>query len=377
MKAPPRSPAYPAFGLTLVVNHACNLRCRYCYTGAKFHSPLPVPLGERAIQRALASLEPGGTLQLGFFGGEPLIEAGRILDWMQIARRAARSQGKAVRFNLTTNGTVTDPRAQALLLDPDLELAVSCDGTPSQHDRHRRDAQGRGSFSTVAATLRHLIAADRAFSVVMVVRPDTVGELSAGLRHLREMGVARFTLSLDVWTPWTEIDLLHLGEAVEAAADLWRDWLPGVSIDWFDTRIAALAGLATAGPETRCGFGAGEIAVAPSGRLYPCERLVGEDAGDHPLQLPGRVDDGDPDFLALRAPCGGIGAPGVGSTCEGCRCSNYLLTGSTRREGRLLEVLDRAVHQALERLISPDPYVARPRERTPLLPFEPLSPLSP
>ncbi|MDF3056211.1 MAG: hypothetical protein K0R17_426 [Rariglobus sp.] len=347
-----RSPAYPAFGLTLVVNHACNLRCSYCYTGAKFHASMPAEVGEYAVQRALSSIRLRGTLHLGFFGGEPLVEAQRIREWIRTTRRAARLQGKHVRFNLTTNGTLTDADAQAVLMDPDVDLTISCDGTPELHDRHRRDVQGRGSYAQVEATLRTLIAAHRPFSVNMVVRPDTLAGLPAGLTHLHGLGVTRFTLSLDVWTQWTGPDLENLARIVDAAADLWQRWLPEISIDWFDTRIAALAGLDSVGTDTRCAFGEGEVTVAPSGRLYPCERLVGEDRPGHPLQLPGLVTDGE-DFLDMRAPC----ADPAGACASGtaCRCTNYVRTGSTAQEDNLLHALDDAVHHSLERLISVNP----------------------
>ena len=69
---------YTRFGLTLMVTHACNLRCTYCYGGEKFNRSLPVSLGIRAIDRAIASIQDGGLLELGFFGGEPLLEASLI-----------------------------------------------------------------------------------------------------------------------------------------------------------------------------------------------------------------------------------------------------------------------------------------------------------
>src|ERR1041384_4349377 len=97
---------YEAFGLTLMVNHACNLRCTYCYTGAKFSAPMHWEVGSAAIRRALASLRSNGVLRLGFFGGEPLLEARRILQWMKYSRDLAGSDGKRVNFNLTTNGTI-------------------------------------------------------------------------------------------------------------------------------------------------------------------------------------------------------------------------------------------------------------------------------
>jgi uncharacterized protein len=111
-----------------MVNHACNLRCTYCYTGAKINRPMPHPVGVASIDRACRSLATGGVLDLGFFGGEPLLEAARILDWMRYARQRAAASAIRVRFTLTTNGTIGSPEAWDVMLDPDIELAVSCDG---------------------------------------------------------------------------------------------------------------------------------------------------------------------------------------------------------------------------------------------------------
>lgn len=344
-----RSPAYAAFGLTLVVNHACNLRCSYCYTGTKFNAAMPFAMGEQAIRRAFASVQAGGVLHVGFFGGEPLIEAARIREWMHSARLSARTQGKQVRFNITTNGTITNFDAHAVLMDPDIELAVSCDGTAEQHDTHRRDTQGRGSFAQVETTLRILIARQRPFSVVMVMRPDTLNGVAAGLVHLRKLGVTRFILSVDVWAKWTKADLDNISHVMDEVADLWNTWLPNVSIDLFDTRIASLAGINSSGAVTKCSFGEGEITVAPSGRLYPCERLVGDDSANHPLQLPGLVSDGE-DFLGISAPCTGH-ANGC-ATYDGCRCSSYIRTGSTTIGDGLLNAFEEAIQHSLERQIN-------------------------
>jgi sulfatase maturation enzyme AslB (radical SAM superfamily) len=69
---------YDRYHLVLMTTHACNLRCAYCYTGDKFRRAMPREIGLAAIRRAACSLRPGGTLELGFFGGEPLLEAENV-----------------------------------------------------------------------------------------------------------------------------------------------------------------------------------------------------------------------------------------------------------------------------------------------------------
>lgn len=98
--------SYARFHLILMVTHRCNLRCRYCYTGRKLPRSMTREVGRTAIDRAVRSLRPGGVLELGFFGGEPLLAADLVADAMQYARRVADARQIEVRLGLTTNGTV-------------------------------------------------------------------------------------------------------------------------------------------------------------------------------------------------------------------------------------------------------------------------------
>ena len=47
---------HTSFALTLVVNHACNLRCSYCYTGEKIRRPMSPEMGRKSIDRAITAI---------------------------------------------------------------------------------------------------------------------------------------------------------------------------------------------------------------------------------------------------------------------------------------------------------------------------------
>ena len=191
---------YPNFGLVLMVNHACNLRCSYCYTGAKFSRAMPIEIARTSVNRALASLLPGGTLELSFFGGEPLLESALIEQVITYARDRSAENGFATSIGLTTNGTIDTPQAWRVMLDPEIDLTLSFDGLPQLHDRHRIDTEGLGSSARVLATIKKLTANAKQFQVIAVVRPDTVAELPESLRYLRELGVDLVVPSIDLWT---------------------------------------------------------------------------------------------------------------------------------------------------------------------------------
>jgi uncharacterized protein len=312
---------------------------------------MPFDMGVVAIARAFESLQPGGALNLGFFGGEPLLEAGRIVEWMEHARRSAVQREKGVSFSLTTNGTITSERAWIIMLSADMDLAVSFDANPAIHDRHRRTTHNEGTAAMVERTLSRLLGVGKSFTTVVVVRPDNLQEIPEGIEYLYAMGVRRVNLSLDLWTRWTAQDAKNLDDLVTRLAEKWFRWLPEFSLNWFDAKVSELARLPGNEQAVRCGFGAGEIAVAPSGRLYPCERVVGEDRPDNPLRLAGNVREGT-DFLSPSigafSRCGPCSECVLNFACDTfCRCSNFIRTGDVNRPDGLLCTLNKSTARAV------------------------------
>ena len=345
---------YGNFNLTLMVNHACNLRCDYCYTGKKVFRSMPEPIGKHGIDRALASIKRGGRLELGFFGGEPMLEAELVARLIDYARLHCELADVHLSVGITTNGTMTTPAAWSIMTAPEVNLAVSHDGLPEVHNAHRRSAKGEETSELVIATMRGLAEAGKEFSAVMVVRPDTVGSLPEGVRFLHNLGVRHTDPTLDLWEDWLPDDLQRLEKAIMRLAHIWRAGLPGHSITWFDEKAARLLRLPM-GQTARCGFGCGQVAIAPSGNLYPCERLIGEDQNDNPMRLPGHARAGD-NFLQF--PPSPARRAAACDTCEirslcstTCRCSNYLRTGRVDRPDILLCLLNKVCVRETARIL--------------------------
>jgi uncharacterized protein len=296
---------------------------------------MPFKVATHSIERAIASLTPAGTLELSFFGGEPLLEAELISEVIDFARCQCERARASLSLSMTTNGTIDSDSAWKLMSDSGLNLTVSFDGIPEIHDRHRVDVEGRGSSARTLATLRRLIAEGRSIQVIMVVRPDTVESMPEALLFLRDLGVDQVIPSLDLWTAWNAADILKLERTLGHCASIWRDSLPRFGVSWFNEKAVQLGGVPM-NSTARCGFGSGELAVAPSGNLYPCERVIGEDTGDSPLRLDGHALHGE-NFLTLAA------RPTL--ACEGCglscACSNWVRTGNLQRSDELLQTLDR------------------------------------
>jgi uncharacterized protein len=316
---------------------------------------MPLQLGQKAIDRAVASLHRRGSLDLAFFGGEPVIEAELILSLVEYARRQASHHDIDLAFSMTTNGTFDSPAAWSIMNLAEMRLAISHDGLPSVHDPDRITIDGQPSSGRVLATVDRLIDAGKEFRVVMVVQPSSAETLPEGMEFLYKRGVRQFDPSLNLWAIWTRADGERLRDSIRRAADFWSKRLPDCSVSWFDEKTARLLDIPLT-ETARCGFGHGEIAVTPAGNLYPCERLVGADEPTNRMRLPGDVFAGH-DFLnysrlASRSPDECVPCalrPQCSTTI--CRCSNYVRTQDANRPDRLLCLLDQTCHEETVRVL--------------------------
>jgi uncharacterized protein len=331
--------------LTLFVDHACNLRCGYCYNGRKFGRRMPAEFMRRSVDLALASRP--AQLDVSFFGGEPLLHPGFIeetLAHVETAVHALPEPRPRVRYVMNTNGTLVDDRVLALLAPPrDFTVYVSLDGPAAVHDAHRVDENGQGSFAGIVANLERLRQAVVAFRLVAVVRPDTAPRLGEVVRTLLDLQPAQATLTPDFRAPWTEESIAGLRTGLHDAGEVWMEaFRGGRALPLEPLRGKILTHLKEGIPcPERCTLAGRAFAVAPTGRLYPCAQMIGEDRDDE--LVIGTLDSGfDSKRLAelqqakdrveeTCAPCA------LRDRCQShCGCRHVALTGELGRINQAL-----------------------------------------
>ncbi len=286
--------------LTLVLTHACNLGCPYCYAGKKFGRRMPAETGEKALRWAFDKLRPGQKIQVGYFGGEPLMAWDLLKHFHLKAEELANELEVELTGTVTTNATLLDETKMNWLVEHGVVVAVSLDGIKEAHDVTRPFVNGKSSFE---ATLRGLkIALERAplTEVISVVDPQNVRFMARSARFLLDQGVRVLSLSMNYSADWDEASLaVYEDQVAQVGEEFARRFRNGedVYIAQIDAKVVGhlKGGLKEC---DQCSFGVGELAVAPSGNFYPCERLVGEDA-DPTWQI-GHIDTGY-DFLKLAA----------------------------------------------------------------------------
>ena len=347
--------------VSLFLDHACNLACGYCYNGRKFQRRMSLEIACRGVDLALSGRGP---TRVSFFGGEPLLQMDLIREITTYTREQALCRQAEPGFLIVTNGTLLEGERLQYLIENDVYIGLSLDGTREAHDATRRHPDGRSSWEGVERAVRKVVAAreGHGLRIIAVVDPSNVDHMAASFNAIRALGVRNLSMNLNYEGAWTDgardrfTHALHeLGnayiDAFRLAARENRE--VGFQLNLLDSRIITRVKGGYAEYD-RCDFGCEEVAVSPRGRLYPCDRLVGEDTRDE--LVIGDVWQGvDPvrrDALLaqknrLHEDCA---VCALKSRCmHWCGCVNYAMTGRVGEaagllcwfEQRLLEEADR------------------------------------
>jgi uncharacterized protein len=90
---------------TLCVTQRCNLACSYCYI-AKTGATMSIATAQKILDFIFRHAPSGRDIEIGFFGGEPLLEFELIQAIVNLIERHPSNNEGRVSFTLTTNGTI-------------------------------------------------------------------------------------------------------------------------------------------------------------------------------------------------------------------------------------------------------------------------------
>jgi uncharacterized protein len=311
--------AIPGDNIEILVNatQECNLACKYCFVDRGRFSydyerlRMMSPETARKLVEKLPLALPGAQkFVIHFYGGEPMLN----LPALEAAVDAALSSVHDFQFSVTTNGTISDDRAMAVLEKGRFSVILSIDGPAHIHDAMRRTASGEPTHARVREFLNKLNQRGLSVRGSSVVRHGW--SLKDAEVYLRSLPVDLIKAQAVRVSKESEIAL----DAKERAAYLEQLGLIADDViecvregriprdDRFTPRVLqVMCGTAR---RSFCGAGRTVFGMSCDGTIYPCVLLTGKEE----LRL-GHIDDNG--AWARRGEEWVAGRP-VRDTCKKC-----------------------------------------------------------
>jgi uncharacterized protein len=330
MAAPPS--AFRQF--VLKVHSRCDLACDHCYVyehADQSWRRRPHVMSDAVADATVSRIAEHAAyhpelrrVHVVLHGGEPLLAGRERLERLATKLRTALKGVCALDLRMQTNGLRLDDDLCAMLVREGIITGISLDGDRVSHDRHRKRANGTGSYDAVVRAVR-LIGSPpyrRAFAGLLCtvdVRNDPV----AVYRALAELEPPRveFLLPHATW----ERPPVRFGERPAAHArwladvyDLWTAEGRPFPVRFFDSLEAGLDGRDSF--TEALGLGSPDLVVVETdGEIEQADwlKVAKEGApqtGFHVLRNSFDEAASHPGFLAQQS-----GMDGLCRTCRDCR----------------------------------------------------------
>lgn len=167
--------------LIIMPTEKCNFRCTYCYES--FENGMMKAPTINGIKALLKKRSDELThLEIGWFGGEPLLAKAIIQDIGGYAKELSEKHGFKYSSSMSTNGSLLTEKVAKDMRDAGVQsYQISVDGYRDQHDKYRVNAAGQGTFDAIIDNLRILRNSDIEFEIALRIHinKDNYSELNS------------------------------------------------------------------------------------------------------------------------------------------------------------------------------------------------------
>jgi uncharacterized protein len=240
------------------------------------------PVIESAIEFIYRNSPESETINIGFFGGEPLLEFDLIKEITGQITNHPLYKKEQVILTVVTNGTILSNDIINFLVEEQINLNLSCDGPPEIQDAYRPFRNGKKSSAIIERNIRKILEHFKGVPVNAVYQPQTVHLLPKVIEYFSSIGLRNIYLNPDFSACWTEESCNKLTDVYNRIGELYIKYFKQGDphfISLIDSKIAVILRDGYL-PLEKCRMGKGEFAFSPKGNIYLCERLIGSDDGE-------------------------------------------------------------------------------------------------
>ena len=339
--------------------HDCNLRCQYCFASqGDYHSRnrmlLPVETGKAALDWLVAHSGKRHSLEVDFFGGEPLMNLDAVRQIVAYGRTLEQAHDKRFSFTITTNAVGLDDGAIAFINEEMDNVVLSIDGRREVHDRMRPTPNGRGSYDLTLPNAQKL-AETRGQQRYYVRGTFTAynTDFAQDVLALAQAGFEQISIEPVVAEPgcgWalTQEHMPQVMAEYERLAEAYlKERREGKWFNFFHFMVDLSGGPCLRKRLTGCGAGNEYVAVTPEGDIYPCHQFVGREGFRMGSVLDGAFDR---DLQARFAASHVLSKPACRTCWARFFCSGGCAANAHQMNGSIDEPYDLACQMQKKRL---------------------------
>ena len=266
----------------LMITHACNLNCTYCYEKHKSNKAMSFDLAKKLILKECQVVQTSPLfqeLEIDLMGGEPLMNFNLIRQLVEWTDKAPLPVPWI--FFITTNGTLLDREKKDWFRKYKhlITLGASYDGTPEMQITNRATAK-----DSIDMAFFHDTWPGQGFH--MTISQETLPHLAEGILELQRKGF-HLEAALAQGVEWTDNDSEVYFEQLQILSETYlkEPKLRPINLLSRTLNIMPSEDVKTLKQEKWCGSGTHMITYDVDGTAYGCHLFTPIVLGDKAREL--------------------------------------------------------------------------------------------
>lgn len=175
--------------LYLLVSQSCNMRCVYCLNGRNTYQTektlkMDREIATRSVERCFADIAPKGSLEIVFFGGEPMLNWSLIKETIRYCEDSLKKKHpeKEIRYHITSNMSLIPEELIEWAKRFHITFLCDIDGPREIHDACRLFKNGSPSHDRIIRNIQRLVEAGLTVDLratVTALNQDCLPEITA------------------------------------------------------------------------------------------------------------------------------------------------------------------------------------------------------
>jgi uncharacterized protein len=272
--------------LCLNICHDCNMRCSYCFaSGGSYNTArdyMSAEVAKKAVDFLIENSGRRKSLEIDFFGGEPLLNIDVVKETVEYAKKRAAERGKEFSFTLTTNCVLLDEETIDYLNKEMYNVVLSIDGRKKTHDSVRKSLDGI-SYEEIAENIKKFAAArgNKSYYVRGTFTARNL-DFAEDILALNDMGFDQISVEPVVLPESSPLAIKHghiadIKDEYSRFANIYLDRRQTEKrFNFFHFMVDLDCGPCINKRLTGCGAGTEYLSVSPTGEIYPCHQFVGK-----------------------------------------------------------------------------------------------------
>jgi sulfatase maturation enzyme AslB (radical SAM superfamily) len=266
----------------LILADSCNMRCSYCYGTYFAEDSRPAKsklMNSEVVKAAVDFTHKIGAKQLGFFGGEPLLN----FKGIETAITHSRRRGYDLEFSLTTNGSLITDEIADYFRKYEVTVSVSTDGAPDSHNATRKLGDGSDSHHKVLEGIRRVKSRGVLHLLEMTYSNKHPLDLRSNLEYLAKHSPAISVTCVEGASNAKYKDEIIAGDRlIQYYRDMFDYFIETrkngqpIQIGGINELVSSIASNVSVIREHVCSTVLDRVTINIDGNIYPCPETMSE-----------------------------------------------------------------------------------------------------